>query len=233
MKLHHLDPFVARVREHLRATPDPGIEALPPAKQIAAVRELLTRGVAQVFELDCQLGVAENAMRMLQAKTLRGGSVGSIAEPGPRALRVVISGPPQAQQRVKATIRGAHAGVYEPGKSRSWKGSAKVVMQAAVYRATGGEAPIWAADVPLVVSLLAVFACPASDHRKREPMPRRWCTKANADVDNLAKAVLDAGNGVCWHDDRQVVELIARKVIGAQGEAPRVEVEVSALDTVP
>lgn len=144
------------------------------------------------------------------------------------SLTVSIPGPPQAQQRVKATIRGAHAGVYEPGKSRSWKGSAKVVMQAAVYRASGDEAapPPWAPTVPLHVEVLAIFACPTTDYRTREPRPRRWCVKANADVDNLAKAVLDAGNGVLWHDDRQVAVLLAAKVIGAQGEAPAVQIKV-------
>jgi Holliday junction resolvase RusA-like endonuclease len=27
------------------------------------------------------------------------------------------------------------------------------------------------------------------------------------DLDNLAKAILDAGNGLAWEDDRQIVEL--------------------------
>lgn len=29
-----------------------------------------------------------------------------------------------------------------------------------------------------------------------------------ADIDNLGKAVLDAGNGILWRDDRQVVRLV-------------------------
>ncbi|MGH8876945.1 MAG: RusA family crossover junction endodeoxyribonuclease [Stackebrandtia sp.] len=33
----------------------------------------------------------------------------------------------------------------------------------------------------------------------------------SADIDNLAKTVLDGLNGVCWADDRQVVELRAVK----------------------
>ncbi len=27
------------------------------------------------------------------------------------------------------------------------------------------------------------------------------------DIDNLAKAILDAGNGIVWHDDRQITAL--------------------------
>ena len=31
------------------------------------------------------------------------------------------------------------------------------------------------------------------------------------DIDNLIKAILDAGNGVLWHDDNQVVSVNAAK----------------------
>lgn len=152
--------------------------------------------------------------------------------PGALNLRLVIPGPPQPQQRVRATKRGAHAGVYEPAESRSWKGGAKVVMQAAVWRATHGEGQPWPETTALAVSILAVFALPASAHKKR-PVPRAWHLKANADADNLAKAVLDAGNGVLWHDDRLLARVEVEKVIGAQGEAPRVEVSVRALPEAP
>ena len=35
--------------------------------------------------------------------------------------------------------------------------------------------------------------------------------QANQDIDNLAKSCLDALNGIAFEDDRQVVELVARK----------------------
>ncbi len=35
--------------------------------------------------------------------------------------------------------------------------------------------------------------------------------QANQDIDNLAKTCLDALNGIAFADDRQVVELVARK----------------------
>lgn len=49
-----------------------------------------------------------------------------------------------------------------------------------------------------------LFDCRAP-MRPTRPYPSRL------DVDNAAKAVLDALNGVYWKDDRQVVELVARK----------------------
>lgn len=49
------------------------------------------------------------------------------------------------------------------------------------------------------------------------------CGKPRGDVDNLAKSILDALNGIAWHDDAQVMELKVRK---ADGEAPGVIVHL-------
>jgi Holliday junction resolvase RusA-like endonuclease len=135
-------------------------------------------------------------------------------------ISVTIPGPPRPQGRGRAFRVGAGIRVYDPPASRSWKGAAQVHMLKAC------PAPL---DGPLVVLMLAVFACPASDYLKRGIRPRRWHTKANADVENLEKALLDAGNGILWHDDRQVAVLHGAKIIGAQGEPPGVQVTVSAL----
>ncbi len=43
-------------------------------------------------------------------------------------------------------------------------------------------------------------------------------TKSRADTDNLVKAVLDAGNGVLWKDDRLVRDIITRKIPEYQTE---------------
>lgn len=36
------------------------------------------------------------------------------------------------------------------------------------------------------------------------------------DIDNLEKAVLDALNGVAWHDDSQVVRVVKSKSYGTE-----------------
>jgi Holliday junction resolvase RusA-like endonuclease len=41
---------------------------------------------------------------------------------------------------------------------------------------------------------------------------------ALGDIDNLLKAVLDAGNGIIWTDDRFVIGIVARRHPAAQGE---------------
>lgn len=45
------------------------------------------------------------------------------------------------------------------------------------------------------------------------------------DIDNLAKAVQDALNGIAYGDDRQIVALVAVKAISR--EHPRTEIEIA------
>jgi crossover junction endodeoxyribonuclease RusA len=42
--------------------------------------------------------------------------------------------------------------------------------------------------------------------------------RAAQDVDNLAKGVLDALNGIAYADDRQVTRLVADKIVGGKPE---------------
>lgn len=46
------------------------------------------------------------------------------------------------------------------------------------------------------------------------------------DVDNIAKAILDALSGVFWRDDRQVVRLISERF---EGDANRIAVKITPL----
>jgi Holliday junction resolvase RusA-like endonuclease len=113
--------------------------------------------------------------------------------------------------------------VYADPTSQKWKAYAQNVIQIALREAEM-VSPLFGVDDAVRVSILAVFECPRSLHRKRRPRLRQWKTSGfqRQDVDNVAKAVLDAANGVLWVDDRQVVQLQISKLIGAQGEPPAV-----------
>jgi len=145
---------------------------------------------------------------------------------GNEQILVTIPGQPVAQGRPRITTIGGRPRAFDPAKSRSWKGAAQVHMQAAMVAA--GLKPL---DGPLRVSIVAIFSCPRSSYRKREPRSRRW-NYGRPDAENIAKAVLDAGNGTLYNDDAQVVELVVSKLIGAQGEPARVEVAVEAAAAV-
>lgn len=57
--------------------------------------------------------------------------------------------------------------------------------------------------------------------------PRTPTAKNFGDIDNLAKAVLDAANGVIWTDDKLIIELHAFKYKGAG----KIILEVDEIET--
>lgn len=87
-----------------------------------------------------------------------------------------------------------------------------------------GKAPLFG-KLPVSLSILAIFPCPQSDYRKN-PVGRRPHVNRQNNADNLTKPIGDAGEGVLWVDDGQICELHVRKFIGAQEEAPYVEITV-------
>lgn len=74
----------------------------------------------------------------------------------------------------------------------------------------------------------AHFICPKSRHRKREPRAAELHIK-KPDLDNVVKAVKDAGKGVLWHDDSQVCFLLAWKITQPQAVAPYTVVSVGQI----
>lgn len=53
-------------------------------------------------------------------------------------------------------------------------------------------------------------------------------TRGQQDIDNLAKTVLDAGNGVIWRDDSQI-DLLDVEIVCQPNEEPCTELHVFAL----
>jgi crossover junction endodeoxyribonuclease RusA len=83
---------------------------------------------------------------------------------------------------------------------------------------------VWAGRPPLEgpveVRLLAVLPAPLSA-RKLAGAPRTWAAR-KPDVDNVAKAVLDAlTDAAIWGDDAQVVALTVHRCWGAVQERAR------------
>ena len=118
---------------------------------------------------------------------------------------------------------------YEPKDQAEWKAWAKKNMTECM----GGAAPL---EQPVILSMLVVFAMPKGRHLKKSVRPRSWYA-GKKDLDNIAKAVMDAGNGILWFDDRQLGyfdDIFG--IVGRQGEAPRIEVlfgPAPSIDIVP
>lgn len=81
---------------------------------------------------------------------------------------------------------------------------------------------------PLRVDLVFVFPRPRAKIWKTKPMPRENHT-AKPDLDNLAKATLDALNALAFIDDSQVAELTIKKWIASGDETAHVEIKITEL----
>ena len=143
-------------------------------------------------------------------------------------LQFTVYCTPVAQPRVKATIRGNHAGVYTPKKTSTGKSNGVEEYKAAIKKAASqfvGE-PLAG---PLRVDLEFVFPRQQTKIWKSKPMPRYYHVQ-KPDRDNLDKAVLDALKGILWVDDDQVCDGRSQKWHAAGGEQPHVVVTVMKLE---
>lgn len=81
------------------------------------------------------------------------------------------------------------------------------------------------ASGPVRVTVRVFLPLPKSRPKRMESEP---CT-VKPDADNIAKAVLDALNGIAYEDDAQVVELHVYKEDRRRGIGPHTKVEVDEL----
>jgi Holliday junction resolvase RusA-like endonuclease len=140
-------------------------------------------------------------------------------------IHVTIPGEPVAQGRgrvgiVKLKTGGTRGTIHDPAKSKSWKAEVKFAMQ----RSVGGD-KIAMPSGPIAVVLVLRFAGSTSDHRKTKPAEWRWRSK-KPDASNVLKGIEDAGNGILWTDDSQIVDVRVLKTDAAQGDQPRCDLYV-------
>lgn len=139
-----------------------------------------------------------------------------------RKIEFFVPGTPVGKGRPRAVRRGAGVAMFTPGKTAGYE--ALVATTAAATLA--GDAPTHQLlDGPLEAVLEMRFPVPASwskAKRARALAGVEWHT-SKPDADNVAKAILDACNGVVFRDDSQVVILIATK---AFSEEPGVRVVI-------
>lgn len=80
--------------------------------------------------------------------------------------------------------------------------------------------PIQDKDIPLKITLVFTFSIPKSWSKSKKELAlsgQVYPIGSNlGDVDNLAKAVLDAMNKSVYQDDRQIIELNIKKNYGEQ-----------------
>lgn len=135
-----------------------------------------------------------------------------------------VHGLPVPQPRPRVAVRGGFARGYTEATHAIHVYRAAIVLVARTKGWSSGPT-----TGPARVEIDALFQRPPS-HLKRngelKAKARRWPGKA--DVDNLAKGILDAitDAGSFWIDDDQVVELLIRKAYAPPGAPGRTIVTV-------
>ena len=131
------------------------------------------------------------------------------------AVTFTIAGEPVPQPRPRVSTRGGFARAYVP-KEHPVHAYRKAIAEAA------DEAGLVAQDEPLNVVIDAVFERPKSHLNKAGVKPTAP-RLPRPDVDNLAKAVLDALQDVIG-DDTNVARLVVEK---SYGQEARTTVRIS------
>ena len=103
---------------------------------------------------------------------------------------------PRSKQRPRST-RSGHT--YTPKETREYEKLISKAYSGVVF-----------AEGPLHVTL--VFDNEKTEITIKELKPKRVSSKLRGDIDNYAKAILDALNGVAYTDDKQIVSLELRKL---------------------
>lgn len=131
------------------------------------------------------------------------------------AVYFTIDGPAVGKGRPRVSTIAGRPRMYTPAKTVAWE---RLVTEAAAS-AMGSWVP---SSHPWSVRIVIFAPIPASWSRKRQEAAKRGDeVPGKPDLDNVAKAVLDACNGVLYEDDKQVVQLRVEK---AYCTDPRTEI---------
>lgn len=132
-------------------------------------------------------------------------------------FKLTIPGEPKGKGRPRFTRQGH---TFTPQATANYENLVKVLF----VQAYPDTQPI-PQGTPCTARLTAYFAIPQSAGKKKSADMESGGIRPTKkpDTDNIAKIVLDALNGLAYHDDSQVVDLT---VIKTYSRDPRVEVEI-------
>ena len=117
-----------------------------------------------------------------------------------------VYGPPQGKARPRFTKTGR---AYTPAKTADYETEIRDMAKFAM----GSSKPL---ETPVAVFCYVTVGIPASLTKKRLHAVLDGSERPlkKPDLDNVAKAFLDAMNGIVYMDDKQVVTLHCTKVYG-------------------
>ena len=125
-----------------------------------------------------------------------------------RKIEFFVPGAPIGKGRPRATRRGAGVVMFTPEKTAGYE----ALVAAAASNAMRAEAgSLFTGSLEAVLEMRIPIPASWSKAHKAAALAGTELPTSKPDIDNVAKAILDACNGVVFRDDAQVVMLIATK----------------------
>lgn len=115
----------------------------------------------------------------------------------------IVYGEPQGKARPRFARTNKGVRTFTPQKTTEYEERVQLA-----YRQVYKDEPI---QKPVKVYIQAHFSMPKSWSRKKKVESLLHRPTKKPDVDNIAKAICDALNGVAYKDDSQIVELNVSK----------------------
>ena len=119
--------------------------------------------------------------------------------------RLMLTIEPRPKERPRATVVGGHARIYTPKATEDYE---KKIREA--WKKANGFDQLTG---PVVVRIHLGMPIPKSTTKaaKVKMLEKKQVPVTKPDIDNLAKSILDAINGIAYKDDNQIVTLLVRK----------------------
>jgi len=129
-------------------------------------------------------------------------------------ISFVVPGAPVGKGRPRFAKRGNFVSTYTPEKTASYENLVKVLAM----QEMGSNQPI---SSPVNVFIDIAICPPASWSKKKraQALNEEIHPTGKPDIDNVAKGILDAMNGVVYLDDKQVISLTIRKFYDESDQA--------------
>lgn len=129
--------------------------------------------------------------------------------------------------RPRAIVKGKHAQLYTPEKTRMFEDSIRFEFMANNCE----QMPVYDRDKSLMAEITVGVPIPQSYSKKKQALCRDGfiAPTKKPDIDNILKSIFDALNGFAFVDDVQVVKVIAEK---KYANVPFVEVMIDELQSI-
>ena len=137
-----------------------------------------------------------------------------------QSVRILVPGPVRGKGRPRFAVRGKFARAYTDKRTQDYE----LLIKRCALQVMKGSAPLTG---PLCVKLIAHFEPPksATKTKRRAMLSGLIMPTVKPDIDNILK-MIDALNGVCFEDDKQIVSAHCEK---RYADEPGLSIEVSAV----